>query len=92
MSDTASDLKLPYRSPVSEFVRADSQAQPTGSSGACRATATRVTSPDLPSAPVTRFRCSIGSVIASSANEITAISISYPTIASTSDSVAGRIR
>ena len=34
-SDTASDRKLPYRSPVSELVRADSQAQPSGSSGAC---------------------------------------------------------
>ncbi len=92
MPATASDLKFPYRAPVSELVRADSQAQPTGRPGALRATATSVISPGFPSAPATRLRCSPASVTASSPNDISAISTSNPAIASRSSSWADRIR
>ena len=88
ISATASDLKLPYFAPVSELVRAESQAQPSTTPGSRSATATRVISPGLPSEPDTRRRCSAGSVTASSAKDTTAMSISNPTIASMSSSLA----
>src|SRR6266851_2253582 len=55
-SAAASERKFPYRSPVSEFVLADIQAQPSGTSSAPAATATRAISPGLPSAAATLRR------------------------------------